>query len=119
MNYKNHDRNFVDKKWGYEDWIANNDKYCGKKLLFKKGFFCSWHYHKIKDETFYVNSGKIKMLYSYDTDISKAETAILEPGDSFYIPTGLIHRAIAIEDSHIFEFSTHHLDSDSYRIETN
>ena len=114
--YLNPKRKIVEKSWGYEDWIVNNEKYCGKFLFFKKNCFCSWHYHKIKDETFYLNSGKVKLLYSYETDIDTSNEVILNPGDSFHIPTTLIHRAIALEDSHIFEFSTQHFDSDSYRI---
>ena len=39
-------KNFVEKVWGHEEWIANNDKYCGKKLVVKKGFRCSMHHHK-------------------------------------------------------------------------
>ena len=42
------------KGWGYEKWIVNNDLYCGKVLFFERGKKCSWHYHKVKDETFYV-----------------------------------------------------------------
>ncbi len=118
MDNLNKDRNFVSKGWGYEDWIVNTEKYCGKVLFFKKGKKCSWHYHKIKDETFYVQSGKVQLLYGYDEDINSmnTQTAILEEGDSFYIPTGLIHRAIALKDTYVYEFSTQHFDSDSYRI---
>ena len=50
---------FVSKGWGYEKWIANSPSYCGKLLFIAKGKKCSWHYHKIKDEVFYVQSGKI------------------------------------------------------------
>jgi quercetin dioxygenase-like cupin family protein len=56
--------NFVQKGWGWESWIANNDQYCGKLLFFKKGKRCSFHYHKKKHETFYVQSGKLLVVYS-------------------------------------------------------
>jgi len=56
--------NYVSKGWGYESWIANNDQYCGKLLFFKKGKHCSWHYHEKKHETFYVQSGKLIVVYS-------------------------------------------------------
>ena len=46
----------VPKGWGFEKWIVNNEKYCGKLLYFIKDRKCSWHYHKIKDETFYIQS---------------------------------------------------------------
>ena len=39
----------VEKKWGSEEWITNRD-YCGKKLILNKGFRCSMHHHKNKDD---------------------------------------------------------------------
>ncbi len=39
------------KGWGYEIWITNNEKYCGKLLCFEEGKKFSMHYHMIKDET--------------------------------------------------------------------
>ena len=55
---------FVPKGWGFEKWIVNCEEYCGKVLYFVKGKRCSWHYHKLKDEVFYVQSGKILLKYS-------------------------------------------------------
>ena len=46
------------KGWGYELWIHNDTDYCGKLLFFEKGKRCSFHYHKKKTETFYLQSGK-------------------------------------------------------------
>ena len=68
---------FVPKGWGFEKWIVNCDEYCGKLLYFVKGKKCSWHYHKLKDEYFYVQSGLIKVYYSDEDDIRKSKTVIL------------------------------------------
>jgi quercetin dioxygenase-like cupin family protein len=106
----------VPKGWGYEKWIVNNEKYCGKLLYIEKGKRCSWHYHKIKDETFYLQSGLISLYYGFEEDIGKAEMIVLEPGDRFHIPVGLKHQMVALLDSELFEFSTQHFDSDSHRI---
>jgi quercetin dioxygenase-like cupin family protein len=106
----------VPKGWGYEKWITNNERYCGKLLYFNKGKKCSWHYHEIKEETFYVHSGKLHLLYGFDDDINEAEGLILSPGDKFEIPRGLRHQMYAIEDTEMFEFSTQHFDDDSYRV---
>jgi len=106
----------VQKGWGYEKWIVNNEKYCGKLLFFNKGKRCSWHFHKIKDETFYLQSGLISLYYGWEEDLSKAEVLVLEPGNSFHIPIGLKHQMVALENSELFEFSTEHFDSDSYRV---
>jgi quercetin dioxygenase-like cupin family protein len=106
----------VSKGWGYELWIVNKKEYCGKLLYFYKGKRMSYHMHLLKDETFYIQSGKVILKYSDGDDISKAEEVILIPGMSFYIYPGLRHQIIALENSEIFEFSTQHFDEDSYRI---
>ena len=109
--------NFVPKGWGFEKWIVNNEEYCGKLLYFVKGKMCSWHYHKLKDEVFYVQSGKLLVKYSESDNIEDAEEVVLSKGDNFHVYRGLRHRMIALEDTELFEFSTQHFDSDSHRIE--
>ena len=53
---------FVPKGWGFEKWIANSEKYCGKLLFIAKGKQCSWHYHRQKDEVFFIQSGGCQTL---------------------------------------------------------
>ena len=107
---------FVPKGWGFEKWIVNNEEYCGKLLYFAKGKKCSWHYHLLKDETFYIQSGKILLKYSDYDIIEDAKELILEKGDNFHVYRGLRHQMYALEDTELFEFSTQHFDSDSNRI---
>ena len=106
----------VPEGWGWERWIVNCEEYCGKLLFFEEGKRCSWHYHKIKDEVFYLQSGKMIVKYSEEDDVEQAEELILNAGDNFHVYRGLRHQMIALEDSELFEFSTQHFDSDSYRI---
>jgi mannose-6-phosphate isomerase-like protein (cupin superfamily) len=107
----------VKKGWGYELWIHNSEKYCGKLLFFNKKKKCSWHYHKLKEESFYLQQGRILLRYGWDEDINKAETLILKPGDSFHVPIGLKHQMMGLLKANIlFEFSTKHYDFDSIRI---
>ena len=107
---------FVPKGWGFEKWIVNNEEYCGKLLYFVKGKRCSWHYHKLKDEVFYIQSGKILVKFSDEDDINNVGQITLRPGDNFHVYRGLRHQMIALEDTELFEFSTQHFDEDSYRI---
>ena len=100
----------VEKKWGREIWMANTDLYCGKKLILKKGKRCSYHFHKNKDETFYIDSGKVLMEI-------EGEKRIMGFGESVLIKPGEKHRFSGLENSTIIEISTHHEDSDSYRVE--
>lgn len=116
----------VDKGWGHEKWIVNKAEYCGKLLFFKKGKMCSLHYHKLKDEVFYVQSGRIRVMWSDDTagvqgsvdgdSFPCLNVVDLKPGENFHVPPGRVHQMIAFEDTELFEFSTQHFDSDSYRI---
>lgn len=104
------------KGWGKELWITNTDKYCGKILCFNKGKRCSWHYHEIKDEVFYLLNGLMEITVSESNDREKAETFFLKRGETFHVKTGLRHQMLAIEDSELLEVSTQHFEDDSIRI---
>jgi len=106
----------VEKGWGYELWIHNDVNYCGKLLFFNKGKRCSLHYHKLKNETFYLQTGKLKCTFYMFGEEDKKTEVIMNPGDIKEIPVGLVHQMEALEDSYLFEFSTEHFDEDSYRI---
>ena len=117
MSLQTENIKYVSKGWGYEKWIVNKEQYCGKLLFFFKGKKCSWHFHKIKDETFYIQSGKMKLSWSEsDKDIKNCSTIILSKGDTWHVPVGQIHQMLALEDTELFEFSTQHFDEDSYRV---
>ena len=106
--------NFVEKVWGHEEWIVNKPKYCGKKMILKKGYRCSMHKHEIKDETFYILSGKILMETEFE---GEKKNLLLTPGDVVPIKIGMWHRFTGLVDSEIIEFSTFHMDEDSIRRE--
>ena len=99
----------VTKVWGEEHWIVNRD-YCGKKLVLRKGHRCSLHFHPVKDEVFYLISGRVFLEIG-------DKACVMEPGDHQHVPPGVEHRFWGLEDSEIIEFSTHHEDDDSKRIE--
>ena len=107
---------YVKKGWGWEKWIVNDSEYCGKLLFFENEKRCSWHYHKLKDEVFYLQSGLMIVKYSEQDNIEEASQLVLNPGDNFHVYRGLRHHIIALQDSELFEFSTQHFDSDSHRI---
>ena len=69
------------------------------------------------DETFYIQSGEVLLIYGDDDDMERAKMRVLKPGDKFYVYPGLRHQMQAREDTELFEFSTQHFDSDSNRIE--
>ena len=75
----------VEKGWGYEKWIVNCKEYCGKLLYFHKGKKCSWHYHVLKDEVFYIQSGRVLLKYGESDSSAEATDIILQPGERFHV----------------------------------
>jgi mannose-6-phosphate isomerase-like protein (cupin superfamily) len=104
---------FVSKSWGWELWICNNQKYCGKKLFIKQGHHLSYHRHNVKDEVLFVESGRMWFTHSLEGEPQSIEMAA---GYAFHVTPGIIHQMQAIEDTVLYEFSTQHFDEDSYRI---
>ena len=113
---KNSEIKRVEKGWGYELWIANSPLYCGKLLHFNEKKQCSYHYHKLQDETFYLQSGRIVLFLGETDDPPFLTPVTLYPGDSYHVPAGLRHRMYAIVESDLYEFSTEHFEEDSYRV---
>jgi mannose-6-phosphate isomerase-like protein (cupin superfamily) len=108
--------NIVPKGWGREVWIANGERYCGKILEIRKGKKCSLHFHKIKDESFYLRAGRLRLKVMPSSDATVCEEFILEAGQCMDVPVGLVHQMEALEDSELYEFSSQHFESDSYRL---
>jgi mannose-6-phosphate isomerase-like protein (cupin superfamily) len=101
----------VKKDWGEEQWITNTDLYCGKVMLLNTGWQCSLHYHKIKDETFYIQKGNV--LFELE-----GVEYYLNSGDSVYVPRFASHRFFGVgPENCMLEISTFHSDEDVYRIE--
>lgn len=100
----------VSKAWGEEYWVVNNDKYCMKLLHLHPGYQCSLHYHKVKDETFIVIAGNVRLEKNdFTHHMSDSQKLRIAPGD--------VHRFSSYTGALIIEVSTHHDDADSYRIE--
>lgn len=106
----------IPKPWGFEEIICNTEDYCGKFLHIKEGQRTSWHYHKIKDEHFHVQRGRLVLYYSEDMDFSRANVVTLNEGETAHIPVGTVHRLEAQVDTVVLEISTTHFDSDSIRL---
>ena len=109
-------RKIVLKNWGCEEWLVNNDKYCGKILYLNQDKRCSLHRHKIKEETFYILEGEIELETRWEDE--QSQITILSQGDTWEILVGQYHRFKAINGLAILiEFSTHHDDNDVERLE--
>jgi mannose-6-phosphate isomerase len=105
----------VDKPWGWELIWALTDDYCGKLLFVRAGESLSLQFHREKDESWYVESGRTRIEIAPAGDpVSQAE--VVGPGSAFRIRPGTVHRITAIEDTTIIEVSTPQLE-DVVRLE--
>ena len=105
-----------EKAWGHELWIINNELYCGKLLVFKANKQFSMHYHLLKDEAWYISKGKFEYKF-IDTETAELRSKIVKEGDCIHLMPGQPHQMLALEEgATIFEVSTQHFDSDSYRV---
>ena len=104
----------VEKPWGYELIWAKTKDYVGKILHINKGHRLSLQYHKVKEETIMVSSGKMMLVFEDDQGVM--QEILLVAGEAHHIPTGRKHRMVAVEDCDVFEVSTPQLD-DVVRLE--
>ena len=104
----------VDKPWGHELIWAKTDRYVGKILHVRAGEALSLQYHRVKDETIMVLTGKLRFEFYAEG----AEPCVRElgPREPFHIVPGVRHRMTAIEDTDVVEVSTTELD-DVVRLE--
>jgi len=107
----------VDKGWGYELIWATNDKYCGKIMVFDRvGAKFSMHFHKEKDETWFVNNGRF-LLKWIDTETAEFKSQELTEGMTWHNPPLQPHQVVCMEaGSSITEVSTPDSVEDNYRI---
>ena len=105
----------VEKPWGYELIWALSDIYCGKKLFIRAGQALSLQFHRVKDETIYVESGRVEFTIGAAGEaVPKKE--VVGAGAAFHVTPGTVHRMRALEDSTLLEVSTPQLD-DVVRLE--
>lgn len=109
------DYGHVTKVWGSETWIVNNEKYCGKILVVKKGHHTSMHFHSLKHETMFCAEGTFHIWFTDENGDRVLRT--LAQGESIIIEPNTPHEIWGAEELNVlFEFSTQHFDSDSYRV---
>ncbi len=105
----------VEKPWGYELIWALTDIYCGKVLFVKAGHSLSLQFHREKDESWLVQSGRAKLELG-EAGETMLKDEVVGPGAAFHYAPGTVHRVTAVEDTTILEVSTPHLD-DVVRLE--
>lgn len=105
----------VDKPWGHEVIWALTDDYCGKVLFIKAGESMSLQFHREKDESWLIHSGRAELEMA-EPGKKLPALEVVGPGAAFRIQPGTVHRVKALEDTTILEVSTPQLD-DVVRLE--
>ena len=105
----------VDKPWGWELIWAETDRYVGKVLFVRAGESLSLQFHRVKDEAWYVQSGRAKLELGQAGEAVLSEEIVAAPA-YFRFEPGTVHRVTAVDDTTIVEVSTPELD-DIVRLE--
>jgi mannose-6-phosphate isomerase-like protein (cupin superfamily) len=105
----------VEKPWGHELIWSKTDHYAGKILFVKAGESLSLQFHKVKDEAWYILSGRAELELGGPGE-SVLNSEVVAAGAAFHFPPGTVHRVTAVEDTTIFEVSTPELE-DVVRLE--
>ncbi|HKD93646.1 MAG TPA: cupin domain-containing protein [Gaiellaceae bacterium] len=105
----------VDKPWGWELIWAHTDAYVGKILFVRAGESLSLQFHREKDESWYVQSGRARLELG-DAGQEALDEEVVTAGACFHFSPGTVHRITALEDTTILEVSTPQLD-DIVRLE--
>ena len=105
----------VEKPWGWELIWAQTERYVGKILFVRAGQSLSLQFHNVKDEAWYVESGRAQLELG-ETGQSILNTEVIAAGAAFHFAPGTVHRVTALEDTTIVEVSTPELD-DVVRLE--
>jgi mannose-6-phosphate isomerase len=105
----------VEKPWGHELIWAQSEQYVGKVLFVKAGESLSLQFHRVKDESWLIQTGRAKLELGSAGDPLLNEE-VVAAGATFRFRAGTVHRVTALEDTTILEVSTPELD-DVVRLE--
>jgi streptogramin lyase len=107
----------IEKGWGFELVFANNDKYCGKLLVFERaGARTSLVFHKEKAKSWFINAGKFKVKF-IDVATGEVKEAVLEEGQTADFGQLGPHQVESLVDnSVIFEVGTGDYVEDRFRL---
>jgi hypothetical protein len=107
----------IDKGWGFEIIFANNDRYCGKLLVFERvGAKTSLLFHKDKSKSWFVNAGKFKVTYVDVTTGEMKQSELNEGQTADFAQLGPHQIESLVANSVIFEVGTADYIEDRFRL---
>lgn len=108
----------IKKPWGKEEIVLREGYAQLKRLVIKKGESLSLQYHHEKNEFSVIIKGTVEVYVGLgcSKSISAYNPVVYYPGESFYVPCGMIHKISALEDAVILELCAGS-DKDIVRLE--
>ena len=105
----------IEKPWGYEiHWVPEGKPYMGKILHINEGKRLSLQVHDKKQESWFILSGRAKVIW--DNDKGELIQTELEQGKGYSCCLGQRHRLVGITDCDVLEASTPEIGT-TYRLE--
>lgn len=96
----------TEKPWGYEvSWTPESKPYVGKLIHINAGARLSLQMHDQKSESWYLISGRAKVVWERERDGTLFETE-LELGAGYSCEAGQRHRLVGVTACDIIEVST-------------
>jgi len=106
-----------DKGWGFEIVFANNEKYCGKLLVFDRaGAKTSLVFHKEKIKSWFINAGRFKVTFIDVTTGEIKQSELSEGQTADFGPLGPHQIEALVDNSMIFEVGTADHVEDRFRL---
>ena len=103
------------RQWGKEDLLVLISKKLSlKRIVINKNKKGGLQYHHKKNECGYIIKGKLKIKYDDGSGFLKQK--VLNKGNFFHFPPGLVHQEIALSNCEILEASSPHFN-DRVRVE--
>lgn len=105
----------IEKPWGYElHWVPESRPYMGKIMHVNAGARMSLQIHDQKLESWFLMSGKAKIIW--ENDKGEMVETIMESSQGYSNNVGRKHRLAGITDCDIIEVSTPEIGT-TYRLE--
>jgi len=91
---------YEDKVWGKTAEIIHNKEISIHHLKLLAGGRCSIHYHKQRENVFYVTRGKV-LVETWELNLGQQK--VVHAGERFVVPTRVVHRFSALCDGTMYE----------------
>ena len=88
------------KVWGTTQCIHKNQLFEIHRIYAKSGGYCSEHYHDIKYNMFYIESGEMKISV-FNGDL--VDVTVIKDGMSTIVPPNVWHMFEALKDTVAYE----------------